>query len=302
MPDAGGSSQPRVAAITMVKNEGYLLPRWLRYYGEAFGAEHLVVIDDSSTDGSTNDLPGSVLRLPDYHVGAEQRGTRSGFANVRAQFVSRVADALHRYYDVVVYTDVDEFLVPDPDRYADLRAYVAAMTEPVVAGVGLNLVHVRSLEPEFDDGGTILGQRRHVKFTPKMCKPLITRRPVSWTSGFHGCSAEYRIDPDLLLIHAKFFDFDFVLRNQRARNELFRSGRGGPASTWGIPVEELETTFADWASAPSQQQVLDTRALDLDIVRLLPKGHAYESSGVNQTRSMAEGDLVLLPDRVQADF
>ena len=59
-------AEPRLAAITMVRDERVMLPRWVAHYGSECGTDHLYVIDDSSTDGSTDDLPCSVIRIPSW--------------------------------------------------------------------------------------------------------------------------------------------------------------------------------------------------------------------------------------------
>ncbi|MEO5652825.1 MAG: glycosyltransferase family 2 protein, partial [Marmoricola sp.] len=54
----------RIAAITFCRDEGRMLPLWIKYYGAQFGVENLYVVDDNSEDGSTDDLPCDVLRIP----------------------------------------------------------------------------------------------------------------------------------------------------------------------------------------------------------------------------------------------
>lgn len=304
MPAGGEVVQPNAVAITMVKDEATFLPIWRAYYGGAFGEQNLVVIDDQTTDGSTDDLPGSVLRLPPYAVGTEARGTLMGFAARRARLVNRLAHTLRTYYEVVIYTDVDEFIVPNPDKYDGLADYVARVTDPVVAPVGLNLLHVRTREPAYDPSRPILQQRRYVKFTSRMCKPVITREDAVWSPGFHGSAQPFRIDPDLVLLHTKFFDFDFVVGNQRKRNELFAEGRGGRHSTWGVPVSDIEAQFDDWAASAKDAVELDMSGIDLDIVEPVQrKGRIeYEGRGDNQRRTMRRGQLNLLPSWLGSQF
>ena len=48
---------PTMAAITMARDEGPMLRRWVDHYGRELGADNLVVIDDNTSDGSTDGLP-----------------------------------------------------------------------------------------------------------------------------------------------------------------------------------------------------------------------------------------------------
>ena len=43
-----------------------MLPRWVAHYGRECGTDHLYVIDDNTSDGSTDDLPCSVIRIPSW--------------------------------------------------------------------------------------------------------------------------------------------------------------------------------------------------------------------------------------------
>src|ERR1700712_6045729 len=59
----------RIAAITFCRDEGRMLPLWIRYYGGQFGVENLFVVDDNSEDGSTDDLACNVLHIPSIRGG-----------------------------------------------------------------------------------------------------------------------------------------------------------------------------------------------------------------------------------------
>src|SRR4051812_32952538 len=52
----------RRAVVTIVHNEALLLPIWLRYYSRFFRPDDIYVLDNDSSDGST-DGPGFV-RVP----------------------------------------------------------------------------------------------------------------------------------------------------------------------------------------------------------------------------------------------
>ena len=105
-------SLTRLAAITMVRDERVMLPRWLAHYGRECGTEHLYVIDDNTTDGSTDGLPCSVIRIPSW-------GDKH-FEQTRMRMVSRIAAGLLEVYDAVLFADADEFLVADPERHDGL--------------------------------------------------------------------------------------------------------------------------------------------------------------------------------------
>jgi hypothetical protein len=185
----------RLAAVTMAYNEAEYLPVWLRHYAAAVGAEHCHIVDHGSSDGSTDALaPANRLRLP-----------RSPHDDVRrAQFMSRFCAALLTWYDAVLHTDVDELVAPDPARHATLHE-AAAAAPAIATAIGFNLLHLPAEEPPLDFTRPIAAQRHWAWFTSAMCKPVLIRRPVAWSPGFHSADAPPAF-AGLYLIHLRYAD------------------------------------------------------------------------------------------------
>ena len=238
-PAADAAADVRAVAITMVRDESDMLPRWLRHYGTHLGVENLIVLDDNSRDGSTDGLPCTVHRLPpprpDHHWGL-----------MRVRLLNGLSAGLLAFYDVVIFTDVDEFLVPDPVKYPSLRHYLAARPEEkVLAGLAFDVVHDARVEPPIDPDRPVLEQRRFVMLNPAMCKPQVKRGSVRWGSAFHAVNAPFPIDPDLLMLHLKFYDEAAVRAvgdRRRAVHETF--GRGHTSSFWPRGGDALATRLA----------------------------------------------------------
>lgn len=202
----------KIAAFTMVYNDPVFLPIWHHHYGRAFGADNIFVLDHGSDDGCARDLGAAhVLRVP---------RDRDFDENHRAIFVSRCQTVLLRHYDAVVFTDADEFLVPDPARFAGLRDFVERRCERVVNAVGLDVVHVPDLEPDIDRARPVLTQRRYVQFLSSYCKPSIARIPLLWDPGFHSCDQPPAIDHDLYLFHLKRMDKQMALARLQTTRAL----------------------------------------------------------------------------------
>jgi hypothetical protein len=197
----------RVAAFTMVYNEGLLLPLWCRYYGNALGHDNIFVLDHGSTDGGTAQLaPGMRIAVP-----------RDGkFDEVdRTAFVREYQARLLQSYDVVIFSDADEFIVPDPAKFQGLLDYVSQRPPVCTSPVGLNVLQVRGWEAPIDFNYPILMQRRYVRFAARYCKPLVASVPVDWTEGFHECRQPTTLDPDLYLFHLNSMDVDIALNRLR---------------------------------------------------------------------------------------
>ena len=186
---------PKVAAITMAYNEAVLLPVWARHYARQVGADHCYVIDHGSTDPIVVPAGMNTLRLPR----SPHDDTR------RAGFVSDLATALLKYYDWILYTDVDELVLADPKAYRNIADFCGTLASDTVTAIGLDLQHVPGLEPDLDYSRPIGLQRAWVRFTSAMCKPVLTRQSITWSPGFH-CSEHPLAFAGLYLLHLHWSD------------------------------------------------------------------------------------------------
>ncbi|GAB4011609.1 glycosyltransferase family 2 protein [Nocardioides ultimimeridianus] len=223
---------PRVAAITMVRNEGAMLRRWVDHYGGALGHDHLLVLDDSSDDGSTDRLDCKVQRV---------KPITGHFERERMRIVSDAAAKLLRKHDAVVFADADEFIVADPARYAGIPDAVAGAAGRAALGVlGLNVVHDAASEPALDLARPLFEQRSLLKLIPLLCKPSIKLTTGPWAAGSHGLRGNtFAIDPGLFMFHLKFADRDHLLRVADHRRAMVAlDGRAGETS-WQFSGDEM---------------------------------------------------------------
>ena len=207
--------------MTMVYNEHTNLPIWLRHYRHVAPTANLFVIDHSSDDGSTALLPG-VTRIPLPRYELDERD--------RTFLINSLQQGFLRYYDIVIYTDCDELLVPDPARSSALDAYLCDQPYSYASPVGINVLHIADIEPPIDFTHPLLPQRRYGQFQSSLCKPLVTRVAVTWEAGFHSCNRPPNIDKNLYLFHIKQIDKDEALRRHHIVQRLPWSGAAIEAS------------------------------------------------------------------------
>ncbi len=100
-------SSGRRAVVTMVHNEAVFLPIWLRYYSRFFSPEDIYVLDHETTDGSTDREASYASRSPTSRV------DHAWMASTDRAGCSASSSTRH---DVVLATDVDEIVAPDPQR------------------------------------------------------------------------------------------------------------------------------------------------------------------------------------------
>lgn len=200
----------KVAAVCMTYNEPELVPHWVEHYARHVGRENCFILDDGSSDKSTFGLGAcNVIRLPrkPYNPGAQ------------SEFNSAFCTNLLHYYDYVLYSDVDEFIIPDPRVAETISEYCRRPLPPVITMIGLNIVHLPNEEPPWDAESPLLAQRKFVRFVSSMCKPTLVRQPVIWSPGSHSANARTIFD-HLYLFHAKFFDLPASLRRLQTTREM----------------------------------------------------------------------------------
>ena len=200
-------ARPTRAVVTMAHNEALFLPIWWHYYSRFFLADDIYILDHETSDGSTSG--GGFVRVQVSHPVVDW-----GWHRDRLQ---EQQHKLKRRYDVVLCTDADEIVAPDPAT-GTLGDYIDRFEDEFVTCRGYELIHVRGREPQFDPSRPVLGQRGHWFFNPVYSKPLLARVEMEWHGGLHQrTDGRVNEDPDLYLIHLHRMDFDLCLERHRQR-------------------------------------------------------------------------------------
>jgi hypothetical protein len=240
---------PQVLAMTMAHNEGDMLRRWVTYYGGQVGRRNLLVLDHGSTDGSTDELDN----VPIVHIPRKvpDRMTPGWFDLQRTRAINRIALGLLAFYDAIIYSDTDEFLIADPAVFGSLLEVVEHHSEEgFIAGVGLNVLHDAEHESALDPARPVLEQRHVAAVASGYCKPLIRRSQEEWLRGFHGATVPYRVIPGLYLLHLKFADVDEQRRRHRDQREFALTTGAGHQSWWVQPQQQVDKRISSLLRSP----------------------------------------------------
>ncbi|WP_181384013.1 RICIN domain-containing protein [Streptomyces sp. NWU339] len=201
------------AVLTLIRDEPEFFPIWLDYYSRFFQPQDIYVLHHQPP----HDLPadGRFVRIP---VRQDVFGTQW-----QRDIVQQHQHDLIGRYDVVLCTDVDEIVAPDP-RFCDLGAYIDQFDEQYVNCTGFEVLHLNDTEPAFDPAEKILTQRSTWFSNPLYSKPLLARVPMLWRGGFHE-RADYGTnhDPNLYLIHLHRMDYNICLKRHRRRKSHQRA-------------------------------------------------------------------------------
>ncbi|WP_408898723.1 glycosyltransferase family 2 protein [Nocardioides sp. R1-1] len=294
-----GDGLPRVAAITMSRDSGPVLRRWVAHYQRELGVEDVFVVDDHSVDGSTDDLPCTVLRLPYLD--------KYSFEPSRMGILSGLAKSLLFAYDAVLLADADEFVVADPARHASLRHFAAARAGSAVCGVlGYNVIHRVDAEPALDfDAPTLLGQRAFARFTPLMCKPALKWVDADWAHASHGIRHPFAPDPELFMFHLKFADLGQLELLAEHRHQAAVGEGRAVKSSWSRPtdeiVEALRTASAQVAEAEAAGELGRFRPGPKRIQSIVQnEGDLWRATGAGQHLALVRPPYVRIPDELRA--
>ena len=234
--DPVAGAKRRKAVFTMVHNEKRMLPIWLNYYSKHFGPDDIYVLDHDSDDGST--AGSGFKRIP---VSSDE------FDNVwQLRQVEQQQRKLLETYDTVLFTDVDEIVVPHPSL-GDLTDYMNTFEEPFVTCMGYEIIHLPDREDPFDFDRKVLDQRHYWFENPAYSKAVLVTEPASWEPGFHRrADGHFNVDPDLYMVHLHRLDYDLCLErhvNWSSRRWSKRRLEEGWGSHNGITETE---EFRQW--------------------------------------------------------
>lgn len=212
----------KIAAITMVRNDAFFVRKWIAYYGAQLGRENLYVFfdgEDQLIPPGCEDVNIQVVPHIEGKVAKADRG--------RIEFLSRQAEQLFQRYDIVIGTDIDEFLVVDPMLGQTLPEFLSGLEGikgPCVSGLGVDVGQDVVREGPLDKEQPILTQRHAARLSTRYTKSSVLLRPAPWGSGFHRVRGKnFHIVKDLYLFHFGSADLDRI-KERMASSELVEAG------------------------------------------------------------------------------
>lgn len=205
----------KCAVFTIVKNEKFFLPVWIKHYSKFFDCEDIYVLDHQTTDGSTNDLKCNVVQVHN-----ELTFDHQWLCNTIQNFQS----TLLQKYNAVLFVESDELVYSIGG--VNLREYIDLfLHSPLnyVTCIGFEVMQNVSVEPKYESNSSIFSQRKYWFRHELYDKTLLTKIPLVYSWGFHNCDYPKVFDDKLFLCHLHRFDFPLMLERHTER-----------ATTWNI--------------------------------------------------------------------
>lgn len=155
----------------------YFLPLWKKYYLPFFD-ESIVTVKE---DKSINDADWDKWITKDFN---------------------NSLPGILKTYDLVMITDADEIIVPNPEKYKDLGDYFDRFTGAAVACDGYHIMEMEN-DPPFDLNKRITDQRHYWIHDHLYDKPVITKIPYKFYMGRHHAIGLIPVDKDLVMFHLR---------------------------------------------------------------------------------------------------
>lgn len=180
----------RRVAVTFTHNHSTYTDLWTSYYSRFFDSLRFIDID-----GPIRNDWGATTR----NLNEEQEGLFKG-------------------YNLILFADVDEFVVPDPEKYKDLGEYLDKVEEDVVRCVGYNVIQMD--EPELDLTQPIMKQRSYWSHDPMYNKYVILTKPQVFLNN-HNIQNSKEQDSDLFMLHLRDADIKSAVERCEALGRTF---------------------------------------------------------------------------------
>jgi hypothetical protein len=222
--------------FTIVRDEEFFFPLWLKYYRQYFEAQDIYVLDHDSIGDSATQLLQLQREVGFHHIPVHNSASFSH--RWLLSVVSDFTKFLHNSYRAMLFAEVDELIATRPGGvYQDLPSAAESVAKQhrfFKRCSGFEVVHRLEFNEQPLDLSqpNLLSQRSWWFPSLGYSKPVLLRKPVEWTSGFHLCMELLWIeetitvpgrdtvfvtcDPDLYLIHLNKIDMPQFLK----RNEL----------------------------------------------------------------------------------
>lgn len=207
----------------MLRNDDFFVYKWIDYYGSQFGLENLyLILDGQDQPFPKNHESINVIRIPHIPL-SRAKGDRN-----RSRLVSHIAKALFHRYDMVIASDIDEFLAVDPNQNKSLSEYLQQdFRVSSLSALGLDVGQHVEKELPIDPSRPFLEQRSFAHVSARYTKPVVATKPLRWGSGYHRVKGKnFRIDPNLFLFHFGMVDFNRT-KERMGDNSLLKVGWEG---------------------------------------------------------------------------
>ena len=214
----------KCAVFTIVKNENYFLPIWIKHYKKYFNNSDIYVLDHQSNDDSTNNLDVNVVQVIN-----ELAFDHQWLVNTVESFQSK----LLQEYTCVIFAESDELIYSiDKDLNDSIDDFISSDLNYVYCR-GYEIIQDLENEKSISPDDSIIENRNNWFENWLYHKPLLSKIPLNWAWGFHNLS-HYPTNNTIgsygiTLCHLHRVDFEFMLKRHEERAKKWNLKDDGAA-------------------------------------------------------------------------
>lgn len=236
----------KCAVFTIVKNESYFLPIWIKHYKKYFNTEDIFVLDHQSTDGSTSNLDVNVIPVIN-ELAFDHQWLVETIQNQQVKLLEE--------YECVLFAESDELI------YTIHKPLNEVITEFVnddsvthQTCLGMELVEKIGEEKSLEPTDEIFQHRNYWYRHTLYDKTLLSKIPLKWIWGFHrtlNTTPDRKYD--LYMCHLHRCDFEMMLKRHEERATKWKLKDDGAGVGFQHRIGDREGVlkyFNDIASSP----------------------------------------------------
>lgn len=204
-------NKKQAAVFTIVKNEKFFIPIWLNYYKKHFEKKDIYILNHQSDDDSLKDVDVNIINIENDFF-----QDNNWLLNVTKSYQKKLLET----YSQVLFTNIDEIIVPNKNKFPDLKTFIKTNKQNVTRCVGREFLHfIHDEKNDFDQNKKITEQRSfYYENNNVYSKTLLSKVSLDWTFGWHNVK-NYSLEKDenLILFHLHRIDF-LNCRNRHFNN------------------------------------------------------------------------------------
>ena len=224
----------KCAVFTIVKNENYFLPIWIKHYKRYFNSSDIYVLDHQTNDGSTSNLDVNVVSVVN-----ELAFDHQWLVDTVQSFQKELLED----YDCVLFAESDEIIYSVEKEFNEAVDDFISSNYNYVRCKGYEIIQDLEKEKSLSLDDSIIQNRNYWFHNGGYSKPLLSKVPLKWVWGFHNLE-NFPNDPTgtfgLTLCHLHRVDFELMLKRHEERATQWKLKDDGPEAGYQHRIGDRE--------------------------------------------------------------
>jgi hypothetical protein len=239
----------KCAVFTIVKNESFFLPIWLKYYKKYFNDSDIYVLDHQSTDGSTNNLTVNVVPIVN-ELAFDHQWLCDTVQNQQAKLLEE--------YECVIFAESDELLYSTSYPLNELiNKFLSDTHVNYITCVGHEVIQNLDTETPMLEGEELFKKRNYWFDYGDYDKTLISKIPLTWIWGFHLTRVgEKKYGYDLHMAHLHRCDFELMLKRHEERANKWKLKDDGAGVGFQHRIGDRDGVLKYFNKIPSPKKLI----------------------------------------------